>query len=84
MTEEKIVLKLFVRKNDKESVVVKRILRRNGTPFNEIDVGKNDATAYLWRDFGTDEVPVLVSSSGKIIGGAKKIQKFIERRAGKI
>lgn len=78
MAEQKIVLKLFVRKNSKECVVVKRILKKTGAQFNEIDVEKKGITAYLWRDFHTDEVPVLALPDRNIIG-ARAIVEFVKK-----
>lgn len=80
MTEQKSALKFFVRENSKECALARKILKKNGAKFNEIDVEREDVTGYLWRDFGTDEVPVLVSSTGEIINGRKKIQEFIKKK----
>lgn len=81
MIEEKSVLKLFVRKKSGECVLAKRVLKKNGTQFREIDVEEKGITAYLWRDLRTDKVPVLALPNRNIIG-ARAIAEFV-RKGGK-
>jgi len=65
-------LRLFARKNSKKCKRVKKFLKKNGIKFREIDVEEEGITPYLWKDLGTDSVPVL-AFPGKNVVGSKAI-----------
>ena len=79
MKKQESVLRLLVRKNSKECTQAEKILRKNGAKFYVIDVEENDLIAHLWRDFGKDEVPILVSPFGTAVG-VEKIIKFVKKQ----
>ena len=69
---------LFVRQNNKECELAKKIMDDASVPFELVDVEKNNVANHMWFDVGSFSVPILATRE-LVLSGAKCIKLYLHK-----
>jgi glutaredoxin len=69
---------LLVEKNNVECSRAERLLRKSGIHYKTIDVDESNIGPYMWRDFRTHKLPLLVTLD-KIIENMDEMKSYIRK-----
>lgn len=70
---------LLVRNSSKDLLTLMKELKSRDIKFKVVDVEKNRMEKYLWRDYRTFDLPILVTKN-KILKGKEAIVSFVRRK----